>query len=54
MRSIPPLEVFFRDFHHVNGLLIAARREIKGKNQTVRFDNVKILPEVPKGAFALP
>jgi hypothetical protein len=54
MRSIPPLEVFFRDFHRVNGLLIAARREIKGNNQTVRFDDVKILPEVPNGAFALP
>ena len=48
------IEVFFRDFHRVNGVLIAARREIKGKNQVVRFDDVKILPEVPKGAFALP
>jgi hypothetical protein len=50
----PPIEVFFRDFHRVNGLLIAARREIKGKNQAVRFDDLKILPEVPTGAFALP
>jgi hypothetical protein len=48
------IEVFSRNFHRVNGLLIPARLEIKGKNQVVRFDDVKILPEVPKGAFALP
>lgn len=50
----PPIEIFFRDFHRVSGLLMAVRREIKGKNQVVRLDGLKILSEVPKGAFALP
>jgi len=47
----PPVEVFFRDFKRVAGVLISMRREVKGKNQTVRFDDLQILPESPKGAF---
>jgi hypothetical protein len=46
-----PVEVFFHDFKRVNGVLISTRREVKGKNQTVRLDDLKILAEVPKGAF---
>jgi hypothetical protein len=47
----PPVEVFFRDFKRVSGVLISIRREVKGKNQTVRFDELQILPKTPKGAF---
>ena len=47
----PSIEVFFRDFKRVAGVLISMRREVMGKNQTVRFDELQILPETPKGAF---
>lgn len=47
----PPVEIFFHDFRRVGGVLISTRREVKGKNQTVRLDDLVILPEVPKGAF---
>jgi len=46
-----PVEVFFHDFKRVAGVSMAMRREVKGKNQTVRFDDLQILPETPKGAF---
>ena len=46
-----PVEVFFHDFKRVGGVLISTRREVTGKNQTVRFDDLQILPETPKGAF---
>lgn len=46
-----PVEVFFHDFKRVAGVSISMRREVKGKNQTVRFDDLQILPETPKGAF---
>jgi hypothetical protein len=46
-----PVEVFFHDFRRVGGLLISTRREVKGKNQVVRLDDLQVLPEVPKGAF---
>jgi hypothetical protein len=46
-----PVEVFFHDFKRVSGVLISTRREVRGKNQTVRIDDLKILSEVPKGAF---
>ncbi|MEA2237627.1 MAG: hypothetical protein QOC81_2351 [Thermoanaerobaculia bacterium] len=46
-----PVEVFFHDFRRVGGVLISTRREVKGKNQIVRLDDLVILPEVPKGAF---
>jgi hypothetical protein len=48
-----PVEVFFHDFKRVAGVLISIRREVKGKNQTVRFDDLQILPETPKGAFGV-
>ncbi|HEV7425896.1 MAG TPA: hypothetical protein VGQ46_05975 [Thermoanaerobaculia bacterium] len=47
----PPVEVFFKDFRRVAGVLISMQREVKGKNQTVRFNDLQILPETPKGAF---
>jgi hypothetical protein len=46
-----PVEVFFHDFKRVSGVLISTSREVKGKNQTVRIDDLKILSEVPKGTF---
>lgn len=46
-----PVEVFFHDYRRVAGVLISTRREVKGKNQTVRIDDLKISAEVPKGAF---
>ncbi|HYS53169.1 MAG TPA: hypothetical protein VER58_05320 [Thermoanaerobaculia bacterium] len=46
-----PIEMIFRDYRRVGGLLLSARREVKGKNQVMRFDDLKVLPEVPKGAF---
>jgi len=49
--SDPPVEVFFHDFRRAGGVLISMRREVKGKNQIVRFDDLQILPETPKGAF---
>jgi hypothetical protein len=47
----PAVEVFFRDFKRVGGVLISMRREVKGKNQAVRFDDLQLLPETPKGSF---
>ncbi|MEA2327556.1 MAG: hypothetical protein QOE68_2515, partial [Thermoanaerobaculia bacterium] len=47
----PPVEVFFHDFKRVAGVLISMRREVKGKNQIVRFDDLQFLPATPKGAF---
>jgi len=49
--TVPAVEVFFHNFKRVAGVLISMRREVKGKNQTVRFDDLQILPETPKGAF---
>jgi hypothetical protein len=46
-----PVEVFFHDFKRVAGVSMSMRREVKGKNQTVRFDDLQILPQTPKGAF---
>jgi hypothetical protein len=47
----PPVQVMFRDYRRVAGLLISVRREVRGKNQVVRLDDIQILPDVPKGAF---
>ncbi|MGA8809986.1 MAG: hypothetical protein WB973_19100 [Thermoanaerobaculia bacterium] len=46
-----PVEVFFHDFKRVAGVSISMRREVKGKNQTVRFDDLQILAATPKDAF---
>jgi hypothetical protein len=47
----PPVQVIFRDYRRIAGLLISVRREVRGKNQIVRLDDLQILPDVPKGAF---
>jgi len=46
-----PIEVVFHDYRRIAGLLISVRREVRGQNQTVRLDDLKILPDVPKDAF---
>ena len=47
----PPVEVIFRDYRRVGGVLISTRREVKRADQVVRFDDLQILPDVPRGAF---
>ncbi len=47
----PPVQVMFHDFVRYGSLLVSARREVRNKNQDVRFDGLKISSEVPKGAF---
>jgi hypothetical protein len=46
-----PTEVMFRDYRRVSGLLLSTRREVRGKGQIVRLDDLQILPDVPKGTF---
>ena len=47
----PAVTVMFRDYRRAGGLLISARREIPSKKQTVRLEELQVLPEPPKGAF---
>ena len=47
----PPIQLMFRDYRRVGGLLLSARREVKGKNQVIRFDDLVVLPQAPKNAF---
>jgi hypothetical protein len=46
-----PVEVMFHDVRRVAGILLSTRREIRGAGQMVRFDELQILPDVPKRAF---
>jgi hypothetical protein len=47
----PPVQMIFRDYRRVGGLLFSTRREVKGKNQVIRFDDLQVLPQAPKNAF---
>ena len=47
-----PTVVKFHDFHRIGGLLLSTRREIAGKNQFIRLDDVTVSGDVPAGAFA--
>ena len=47
----PPIQLIFRDYRRIGGLLLSARREVKGKNQVIRFDDLVVLPQAPKNAF---
>jgi hypothetical protein len=47
-----PTPVLFHDYRRFGGLLISTRREIKGKNQFIRLDDIVVAPEVPAKAFA--
>ena len=46
-----PLEVMFHDYHRIGGLLISTRRELRGKNQVIKLDDVTVSESVPAGAF---
>lgn len=50
----PPLVVMFHDFKKAGGLNISTSREIVGKNQTVRLDDLIVSSDVPKDAFGNP
>lgn len=47
----PPIEVTFRDYRRIAGLLISVRRDVRPAIQTVRLDDLQILPAPPKDAF---
>lgn len=46
-----PSIVLFHDYTRFSNLLISTRREIKGKNQFIRLDDITVAKDVPKGAF---
>jgi hypothetical protein len=46
-----PTPVLFRDYRRFGGLLISTRREIKGKGQFIRLDDIVVSDTVPPGAF---
>ncbi|HEX8152090.1 MAG TPA: hypothetical protein VF698_03145 [Thermoanaerobaculia bacterium] len=47
-----PSVVLFHDYRRIGGLLISTRREIKGRNQFIRLDDITVSETVPAGAFA--
>jgi hypothetical protein len=47
----PPSVVLFRDYRRIGGLLLSTRRQIKGKTQVIRLDDVTVTSDVPAGAF---
>ncbi len=49
-----PMSVYFHDYRRVGGLLISTKREIRGKASSIHLDDLKVLPEPPKGAFDAP
>ena len=51
LAGVAPVAVAFRNYRRAGGLLIATRREIASKKQTVRLEELQVLPEPPKGAF---
>jgi hypothetical protein len=48
----PPSVVLFQEYRRIGGLLISTRREIQGRNQFIRLDDVVVSRDVPGGAFA--
>jgi hypothetical protein len=48
----PPSVVLFHDYRRIGGLLLSTRREIRGKNQEIRLDDLVVSSEVPAGAFS--
>jgi hypothetical protein len=47
-----PLVVLFHDYRRIGGLLLSVRREMKGKGQTIKLDDVTVSHDVPAGAFS--
>jgi len=46
-----PSTVLFHDYRRIGGLLLSTRREIKGRNQFIRLDDVAVSKTVPARAF---
>jgi hypothetical protein len=46
-----PTPVLFHDYKRFGGLLISTRREIKGRGQFIRLDDITVAPQPPAGAF---
>jgi hypothetical protein len=46
-----PSVVLFHEYNRFNNILISTRREIKGKGQFIRLDDLTVSKDVPKGAF---
>lgn len=46
-----PSVVLFHDYHRFGGLLFSTRREIQGKNQFIKLDDITVSAAVPKDAF---
>ena len=47
-----PSVVLFHDYGRYGGLLISKRREMKGRNQFIRLDDIVVSEKVPPGAFS--
>ena len=47
----PPSVVLFQNYRRIGGLMLSTRREIKGRGQFIRLDDVTVSSEVPAGAF---
>ena len=47
----PPSIVQFREYRRIGGLLLSTRRQIKGRTQVIRLDDVTVTSDVPAGAF---
>jgi len=46
-----PSAVLFHDYQKFGGLNISTRREIKGRNQFIRLDDITVASQVPANAF---
>lgn len=46
-----PTPIDFRDWKRIGGILVSTRREIRGRNQEIRLDDVQISRAVPAQAF---
>ena len=46
-----PSIVDFRDYQRIGGILLSTRREIRGRNQVIRLDDVTVSKDVPAQAF---
>lgn len=46
-----PSVVLFHDYRRIGGLLLSTRREIQGKNQFIKLDDITVSAAVPKDAF---
>ncbi|HKO55862.1 MAG TPA: hypothetical protein VJ276_08280, partial [Thermoanaerobaculia bacterium] len=46
-----PTSVYFHDYKRVGDVLISTRREIRGRNQNIRLDDLVVSSTVPAGAF---